>query len=560
MIVDDLVAWLADGLSAAAPGLGLDDDGLPVPEFHAPKQKEHGDFATNVALALAARAGRPPREVAQALVAALPPAPFVEKVEIAGPGFINVFTTDAWLHDALRAIAATGPDHGRRASTGERVQVEFVSANPTGPLTIGHARNAVIGDSLARLLAFAGHEVEREYYFNDAGGQMDRFGASVEARYLELVGREATVPEDGYHGEYVRAYAADILATEGPALADLPAEERFRRLRAEGAARAMAEIRETLARFGVVFDTFVSEASLQDKGEIAEAIARLQAAGAAYEAEDAVWFRSTDFGDDKDRVLVRTNGQHTYFAADCAYVIDKFARGFDHLIYVWGADHHGDIARVKGATRVLGFDPERVELLIYQFVTFLRGGEPVKMSKRAGTFVTLADLIDEVGADAARFHLLLFSNDHPMNFDIEVVKRQTMDNPVYYVQYGHARIASILRKAAESGVVLAPIAEVDLGPLRHEAEIDLLRALASVPAELEKAAALRAPHRLTHLAQDVAARFHRFYTECRVVSEDAATTQARLWLCRGAKQVLANLLDLVGVGAPERMDREDVGG
>jgi arginyl-tRNA synthetase len=241
-------------------------------------------------------------------------------------------------------------------------------------------------------------------------------------------------------------------------------------------------------------------------------------------------------------------------------VIDKFSRGFDHLIYVWGADHHGDVVRVKGAASVLGFDPERVELLLYQFVTFLRGGEPVKMSKRAGTFVTLADLIDEVGADAARFHLLLFSNDHPMNFDIEVVQRQTMDNPVYYVQYGHARIASILRKAAEEGVVLAPIEDADLTLLTNEAETELLRALATVPAEIERAAALRAPHRLTHLAQDVAARFHRFYTECRVVSDEAARTQARLWLCHGAKQVLANLLDLIGVTAPERMDREDAGG
>ena len=346
MIEQRLAAWLREGLASAAPGLGLAGD-LPAPELSAPRQKEHGDFATNVALSLASRAGRSPREVAQAIVDALPPVPWVETVEVAGPGFINVFLTDDWLHEALRTIAREGAAYGRGAPTGERVQVEFVSANPTGPLTIGHARNAVIGDAIARLLAFAGHEVEREYYFTDAGGQMDRFGASVEARYLELLGRPADFPEDGYHGEYVRDYARDILADEGPGLADLDPGERFARMRSEGARRAMDQIRSTLARFGVVFDTFVSEASLADKGEIGEAVERMRAAGAVFEADGAVWFRSTDFGDDKDRPLIRSTGLHTYFAADCAYLIDKFSRGFDHLIYVWGADHHGDVVRVK---------------------------------------------------------------------------------------------------------------------------------------------------------------------------------------------------------------------
>ena len=270
------------------------------------------------------------------------------------------------------------------------------------------------------------------------------------------------MPEDGYHGEYVAGYAADILATEGPGLADLPPEERFVRMRTEGAERAMAGMRATLARFGIVFDTYVSEASLADKGEIGQAVERLTAAGATFEADGALWFRSTDHGDDKDRVLIRSNGQHTYFAADCAYVIDKFGRGFDHLLYVWGADHHGDVVRVTAAATVLGYDPARLELLLYQFVTFLRGGEPVKMSKRAGTFVTLDELMDEVGADAARFHLLLFSNDHAMNFDIVEVARATMDNPVYYVQYAHARIASILRAAAEAGLHPDPGADLAL--------------------------------------------------------------------------------------------------
>jgi arginyl-tRNA synthetase len=320
----------------------------------------------------------------------------------------------------------------------------------------------------------------------------------------------------------------------------------------------MDGIRDSLARFGVVFDTYVSEATLEERGEIGEAIDRLSAAGKIYEAEGATWFRSTDYGDDKDRIVIRSNGKHTYFAADCAYLVDKFRRGFDHLIYVWGADHHGDVVRVKGAADALGFDPDRVELLLYQFVAFLRGGEPLQMSKRAGTFVSLDELIDEVGTDAARFHLLLFSNDHAMRFDIEEVARASMENPVYYVQYGHARIASLLRKAANDGVALRTVDEVDLALLTHDAELELIDALAGVPSLLRKAAALRAPHRVAHAAQDVAARFHRFYTECRVVSDDAELTQARLWLARAAKQVLANLLHVLGVSAPERMDRDDV--
>jgi arginyl-tRNA synthetase len=556
VIEDQLRAWLGDGLRTAAPGLGLDGD-LPEPELQEPRQKDHGDFATNVALALAKRAGAPPRQVAEALVAALAPVGFVEKIEVAGPGFINVWTTDDWLLDTVRTIAAEGARFGHAPATGERVQVEFVSANPTGPLHVGHARNAVLGDAIARLLEAAGHTVEREYYFNDAGGQMDRFGASVEARYLQALGRDAEVPEDGYHGDYVTAYAADIVREHGEALADLPPEERFLRLRTEGARRAMDGIRETLARFGVAFDTYVSEATLEERGEIGEAIDRLAAAGKVYEAEGATWFRSTDYGDDKDRIVIRSNGRHTYFGADCAYLIDKFRRGFDHLIYVWGADHHGDVVRVKGAADALEFDPERVELMIYQFVAFQRGGEPLQMSKRAGTFVSLDELLDEVGADAARFHLLLFSNDHSMRFDIEEVAQQSMENPVYYVQYGHARIASIVRKAADAGIELRPVDGVDLSLLEQGAELELLRALADVPGVLARAAELRAPHRVAHAAQDIAARFHRFYTGCRVVGEDAELTQARLWVCRATQQVLANLLALLGVSAPERMDRDD---
>jgi arginyl-tRNA synthetase len=308
----------------------------------------------------------------------------------------------------------------------------------------------------------------------------------------------------------------------------------------------------------VHFDVFFSEAELGRKGEIVAAVERLREAGYTFERDGATWFRSTAFGDDKDRVVVRSNGVHTYFGADCAYLIDKFSRGFDHVLYVWGADHHGDIVRMKGAASALGVDADAVEIVLYQFVSFLRAGEPVKMSKRAGTFVTLDELIEEVGADAARFTLLNFSNDSAMNFDIDAVKRQSMDNPVYYVQYGHARIASILRKAGSTGVPLKPIDEADLSLLTHDAELDLLRALADVPDQIVAAADLRAPHRLTHAVQDVAGRFHRFYTECKVVDPDAVElTQARLWLAACTKQVIANLLGILGVSAPESMERAD---
>ena len=543
-------------LVAAGDELGLAGD-PPEVELSKPRQKEHGDFATNVALVLAKRVGKPPREVAEALVRHLPGSPFVASAEVAGPGFVNFRLTSGWLEDALRDVVEAGEGYGRAQPHGRRAQVEFVSANPTGPLHIGHARNAALGDALARLFEAAGWSVEREYYFNDTGGQMDRFGASVEARYLQLVERDAEVPEDGYHGAYITDLAAEILQAQGPGLADLQPQERFQRLRDEGARRVLAQIEGTLERFGVRFDSYLSERSLAERGEIEAAVDRLRASGTVFESEGAIWFRSTDFGDDKDRPLVRSNGLHTYFGADCAYLVDKFERGFDHAVYVWGADHHGDIARVRGAAEALGYGGERVEFVIHQWVSFVREGVPVPMSKRAGTLVTLDQLISEVGTDAARFHLLMFGSDAAMSFDIEAVKRQSLENPVYYVQYGHARIASILRKASERDVEPRSIAETDLSVLRSEPELDVLRAIADVPEQIAAAAEFRAPHRLTHAAQDLAARFHRFYTECPVLSDDAELTQARLWLCRGAKQAIANLLGLLGVSAPESMDRAD---
>jgi arginyl-tRNA synthetase len=556
MIEEQVRSSIADALAAAAPELGLSGD-LPEVELSRPRQKEHGDLATNVALVVASKAARSPREVAELIVSRLPASPLIRSAEVAGPGFINVRLTTESITSVVRDVAERGNAYGRAEPTGRRAQVEFVSANPTGPLHVGHARNAALGDSLARVFEAAGWSVEREYYFNDTGGQMDRFGSSVEARYLQLVGRDADVPEDGYHGDYVVELARDILQTHGPGLADLPPAERHARLQQEGADRALAEIRRTLERFGISFDSYLHERILEERGQIEAAVQKLLASGSAYEADGAIWFRATEYGDDKDRPLVRSNGTHTYFGADAAYVIDKFERGFEHLVYVWGADHHGHVARVRGTAQALGYDPDHVEIVIYQWVSFLRGGEPVPMSKRAGSFVSLDELIDEVGADAARFHLLMFSADATMRFDIEEVKRRSLENPVYYVQYGHARIASILRKAAEHGVELRSIDETDLSRLEHDAELDLLRAIADVPSQIASAAELRAPHRLTHAAQDLAARFHRFYTECTVLSDDAELTQARLWLSRATKDVIANLLGLLGVSAPESMERVD---
>jgi arginyl-tRNA synthetase len=553
MIEERLSALVREALVAAAPELGLEGDPPPV-DITTPKQKAHGDFSTNVALVVAPRVGRESRDVAIAIYRHLPNDPAVREVSIAGPGFINFSVTNDWLFDTLRQVAVLGAAYGRAEPNGRSVQVEFVSANPTGPLHIGHARNAVIGDAIASVLSAAGWSVEREYYYNDAGRQMELFGASVEARYLELFGMPAEIPEDGYPGEYLIDVAKDIVREHGDAFVALPEDERRAALLREGSRRVLAMIERTLERFGVRFDSFFSERTLHERGEIEEAVRRLREAGFAYDADGAVFFRSTAFGDDKDRVLIRSNGAPTYFAADAAYVVDKFSRGFDHVIYVWGADHHGDVARVKGVAQALGLDAGAVEMVLYQWVALLRGGG---MSKRAGTFITLDELLDEVGADALRFTLLLRSNDATLEVDVEDMKRRTMENPVYYVQYGHARIASILRNAAERGVESGPIEAADVRLLSTDPELDLLRRIADLPTRIADAAELRAPHRLTHYAQELAADFHRFYTECRVLTEDEELTRARLWLCVATKQTIANVLGLLGVSAPESMERVD---
>jgi arginyl-tRNA synthetase len=555
MIEHTLARTIREAAMAAATELGLDPADIPQPELSRPKLKEHGDWSTNLALVLAGRTAKAPREVAEAIATRLRTMGSIKTVEVAGPGFINLFLGNAWLHDVLREILEQGPGYGRGEPSGKRVQVEFVSANPTGPLHVGTARNAAIGDSLANVLAAAGHDVEREYYWNDTGTQMELFAASVEARYLSRLGVHAESPEGGYHGEYLDELAAQMEARFGDALISEDPAKRRETLLAEASQVMLDAILATLARFGVHFETFKRERELVESGEVTDAVERLRRAGYAYDADGAMWFSATQFGDDKDRVLIRRTGEPTYFAKDCAYLLDKAGRGFDRLVYVWGADHHGDVKRLLGAAQALGVDPSRVEIILYQLVSLYRGGDPVRMSKRTGEIITLDELLEEVGPDAARYTLLTRSPDSPLDFDIEAVTRQSLDNPVYYVQYAHARTASILRVAAERGVELRPWQEADFGTITEEAELDLLRKLAELPSLVEMAAVALAPHRLTRYAEESAAAFHRFYAECRVISEDAARTQSRLWLSVAAKQVVGTALGLIGVSAPESMER-----
>ena len=554
MIRDDLAAAVRAALAAA---------GLPDPpggvELTPPKAREHGDFATNVALQLAKGVGRPPREVAQALADALmaSPAAHLERVEIAGPGFLNLHLGPGWLHDVLRTVVTEGEAYGRNDTlAGRRINLEFVSANPTGPLHAGGGRWVAVGDAIANLLAACGAAVEREYLLNDAGTQLDLFGASILARYH---GQEP--PEGGYQGPYVDELAAGLRAELGEGVDPETARE-------WGYARVVEEVKADLARLGVVFDTWFSERTLHRRGDLTDVVEALRDKGLVDERDGATWLRATDLGDSRDRVLIRSDGTPTYLCADLAYHRDKLRRGAEHLIDIWGADHHGQVKSLQVGMEALGCPPGTPEVILGQLVTLLRGGEPVKMSKRTGDIITLADILDEVDPDVARFTFLLQSIDTTQSFDLDVVTTQSMENPVYYVQYAHARIAAIGRQAAERGVERRPLDDVDLSVLAGERELDLLRSLAAYPDVVADAAKLRAPHRLATWVRELAGRFHGFYRDCRVLGPlpggpgdpiDPGLTQARLWLVEACRVGLADALGLLGVSAPERMDREPPG-
>jgi arginyl-tRNA synthetase len=540
---DQLVTHLRRAL--AAHDLGEPEGGITLEPS---KQPEHGDWATNVALQVAKPAGRQPRDVAVALVASLEadPPPHLDHAEVAGPGFINLFLAPSWLHAVLRLVVAGDGRYGHGTSlAGRRINLEFVSANPTGPLHAGGGRWVAVGDALANLLAAQAAEVHREYYLNDAGNQLDTFGASLIARYE---GREP--PEDGYQG----AYLVDMAVRMRAELGDHVTEEQAREW---GYRDVVASLEHDLARIGVHFDTWFSERSLHERGEIESVLAALAERGATFDADGATWLRSTTHGDQRDRVLVKSDGSTTYLCNDLAYHRDKFARGWTHLIDIWGADHHGQVKSLQAGLESLGFPAGEPEVVLGQLVKVQKGGELVRMSRRAGNIVTLADILDDVDPDVCRLTFLLQGIDTAQTFDLDVVTSQSMENPVYYVQYAHARIASIGRKAAEAGITRVPILEADLAPLTHERELDLLRALAVYPEIVEEAAALRAPHRVTTWVREFAAKFHAFYRDCRVISEDAALTQARLWLAEACRLGLKHSLDLLGVRAPDEMRRAD---
>jgi len=551
---DLLRQQIGDALQACFNNNTLHSGVVPEVQIEVPGNPDHGDFASNLAMTMARAEKKSPRQIAEALVSALEDCDFLSKVEIAGPGFINFTLAPACWYEVLDAITEKGADYGIvQAGQGHKVQVEFVSANPTGPLHIGHGRGAVTGDAVASVLQAAGHEVQREYYINDAGNQMRTLGLSLLLRYREMCGEQVDFPGDCYQGDYIVDLAREIHAAEGTRYLDLEEDAAIKALGRFGGDRILVGIREDLEVFGIKMDNWFSEQGLFDRGEVAAGLKLLAEKGLTYEKEGATWFRTTDFGDDKDRVLVRSNGETTYFASDVAYHLEKFGRGFDTVIDVWGADHHGYVQRMKAVISGLGRDPDDLQVILVQLVSLLREGEPVAMSTRSGEFVTLREVVDEVGKDACRFLFLLRRADSPLDFDLELAKRQSNDNPVYYVQYAHARVCSINNNAAEQGISLPKHGAVDLSRLTLAEELALTKHLARYPETIVSAAESHEPHRIVYYLQELAAQFHSYYNRQRVLVEDAATTQARLYLVNSVRTVLANALNLLGVDAPERM-------
>ncbi len=556
----------------------LSPDALERISLERTRDRGHGDFASNIALVVAKQAKRNPREIAQMIVEKFPDIPEVEKLEIAGPGFIN-FTLARSAHgQIIDTIRAQGERFGLSdTGAGKRVLVEFVSANPTGPLHVGHGRGAAYGDALVRVLKATGHQVASEYYVNDAGRQMHILALSVYVRYLDLSGAEVSLPANGYQGDYIWDIAATLHRENGDALlidstalfAKLPedaelamdelivrcrqglGDENYDKVFNAGLDALVDDIRNDLAQFGVTFDQWFSERELVDSSAISDAIEVLKANDKLYEQEGAWWFRSSDYGDEKDRVVLRANGQHTYFAADIAYHLQKARRGFGQLINIWGADHHGYVARVKAAFEAMDQDPEALTVLLVQFAVLYRGGEKVSMSTRGGDFVTLRELREEVGRDAARFFYVMRKSEQHMDFDLDLAKSQSSDNPVYYVQYAHARVCSVYRQLEEKGVELS--GEPDLSLLEEQHEIDLLTELARYPEVLARAARDYAPHLLAYYLRDLAHAFHTYYNAHPFISAEASMRHARLALIDAVRQVIANGLGLLGVSAPEKM-------
>jgi len=549
--IRDLITASAERANAAGQ---LAFDAIPAFEVEATKHAEHGDLATNLALVLAKQAKMPPRKVAETIIKNLAaPAGMLQKMEIAGPGFINFFIADAYWYRVIEEIHRLGAAYGNsQIGAGVKVQVEFVSANPTGPLHIGHGRGAALGDALANLLAATGHTVEREYYINDVGNQILTLGKSLYFRLRELAGNTVEFPADGYQGGYMKDLARDYLAQGNAAPGPEPQAGELERLGRYAGGVILDEIKQDLNDFGVRFDTWFSETELYRQGLVDQGFARLQELGYLYEHDGALWFKATAFGDEKDRVVRRSNGATTYFASDVAYHLHKFRRGYNLVVDIWGADHHGYVPRLQAVAQALGFTG-RLQVILVQLVSLLRRGEPVAMTTRGGTFVTLREVLDEVGKDAARFIFLTRRPDAHLEFDLEVAKQQSNDNPVFYVQYAHARLASVFRQAAAQGIEVQAIDPARFLRLTLPEEISILKMLANYPELVEGAARNLEPHRITYFLTELAAQLHSYYYKHRFISDDVELTQARFWLVSSVKTVLAHGLGILGVEAPETM-------
>lgn len=526
---------------------------LPDILLEVPKEA-FGDWSSNLPFLLASQASLSPRQVGEVLIEEMGSSPWVEKVELGGDGFINFHLSPSYVFQELVEILKKESDYGSFSSgAGKKVQIEFVSANPVGPLHLGHGRWAAVGDTLANLFEKAGYEVTREFYLNDYGTQMDIFARSVEVRYAELVGVQMSFPEDGYRGKYIYKIAEKVKDLKGKELLEFPEEERRALFKDLAYQRALTDIKETLEKMEVYFDVWFQESRLHQSGEVKKTIELLRKKGFVYEKDGAVWLQTSRFEDDKDRVLVREAGEPTYFAADIAYHRNKHERGFDQVINVWGADHHGYVPRMKAALRALGYSDGFLEVLIGQMVNLLKGSEPVRMSKRTGEMVTLEELLDEVGKDPLRYFFVSRGIDTPLDFDIELAKKESSENPVYYIQYAHARISSLFQKAVQQGMKFNKVPVESLKALKSSEEMSLAKKLFLFPYVVEKAVKARAPYRLTNYLYDLACAFHVFYTECRILGEEKEVESARLLLTQATQIVMREGLRLLGVSAPERM-------
>ena len=536
----------------------LEFDAIPEYVIEEPREKEHGDFASNVAMLLARQAKKAPRAIAEAVVGKLSVEnTYIESAEVAGAGFINFRLNPAYIRQVLSVVEAEGENFGRVSDgKGKKIMVEFVSANPTGPMHMGNARGGALGDCLASVLDWAGYEVTREFYVNDAGNQIEKFGKSLDARFIqELKGEDAVeFPEDGYHGEDIRVRVREYIAANGTDILEKDAEERKAALVAFALEKNIDDLKSDLEKYRIYYDVWFRESVLHENGEARKVVQELLDRGYAYEKEGAIWFRATDFGEGKDEVLVRQNGFLTYYAVDIAYHKNKFIdRGFDTVINIWGADHHGHVAHLKGALAALGIEPERLEIVLMQLVRLVSGGEVVRMSKRTGKSITLKDLLEETSIDAARFFFNMRQANSHFDFDLDLAVEQSNDNPVFYVQYAHARVCSILRLLADQGISVKPVSELNLERLTAPQEIELMKKLADFPETIRSSAALREPSLITRYAMDLAAAFHGFYAACKVNSEDAELTNARLKLADSVRIALANALTVMSISAPEQM-------